>query len=386
MEILGSKTPHDEDPLFLYLAHQAVHDPLGLPPADAFSAEELAVLDAVEARSSSALRVRFAKVLMYLDKSIGKLVDYLEDEGWMENTIIVMVSDNGGCPSYGGSNYPLRGIKHSYWDGGNKVPALVYSPSHIPEQAWGSEYAGLMHVTDWVPTLASAAETQLTGGAGDLDGVDHWQYIVSMEAAAPSAPSMSENGEKNGGSDEKGAGETAPAASGINGLGHATYEARSELLYNFDAYNLMASVTNAITEGDDGKAQGAFRQGKWKYMFNEWCTGYYAFDYETLDTDKLTNSSETCQVLGACTECGVSCAHFAGVDYTNWLFDLEADPREENNVAGLYPELVESMRNRVLEVVMQDCVKSSYENINRDAYTVWAEYNYWMVPWWTPDP
>lgn len=65
--------------------------------------------------------IRRVKVLMYLDKTIGELVSYLEDEGWMENSIIVVASDNGGCPSKGGSNYPLRGIKHSYWEGGVKV-------------------------------------------------------------------------------------------------------------------------------------------------------------------------------------------------------------------------------------------------------------------------
>lgn len=61
---------------------------------------------------------------MYLDHTIGELVEYLEEEGWMENSIIVVASDNGGCPSCGGNNYPLRGIKHSYWEGGVKVRTL----------------------------------------------------------------------------------------------------------------------------------------------------------------------------------------------------------------------------------------------------------------------
>ena len=58
---------------------------------------------------------------MYLDKTVGELVAYLEEEGWMENSIIAVASDNGGCPEAGGSNHPLRGMKHSYWEGGVKV-------------------------------------------------------------------------------------------------------------------------------------------------------------------------------------------------------------------------------------------------------------------------
>lgn len=58
---------------------------------------------------------------MYLDKTIGQLVYYLEQEGWLENSVIVVASDNGGCPSEGGSNLPLRGAKNSYWEGGVKV-------------------------------------------------------------------------------------------------------------------------------------------------------------------------------------------------------------------------------------------------------------------------
>ncbi len=61
------------------------------------------------------------QVLMHLDHTIGELVDYLETEGWMENSIIVVASDNGGCLNNGGSNYPLRGTKVTYWEGGQKV-------------------------------------------------------------------------------------------------------------------------------------------------------------------------------------------------------------------------------------------------------------------------
>lgn len=64
LQILEGKTPFDEEPLYLYLAHQAVHPPLGLPPENSFSPEEVAILDAIEANSllDGDLRKRFAKV------------------------------------------------------------------------------------------------------------------------------------------------------------------------------------------------------------------------------------------------------------------------------------------------------------------------------------
>ncbi|CAN0405675.1 unnamed protein product, partial [Ectocarpus sp. 8 AP-2014] len=43
------------------------------------------------------------------------------------------------------------------------VPAFVYSTSHIPEARRGSEYDGLMYVTDWLPTLAAGAGLEISG-------------------------------------------------------------------------------------------------------------------------------------------------------------------------------------------------------------------------------
>lgn len=50
----------------MYLAHQAVHKPLGLPPEGAFSEEELALLKEIETSSddSGHLRKRFTKVFL----------------------------------------------------------------------------------------------------------------------------------------------------------------------------------------------------------------------------------------------------------------------------------------------------------------------------------
>ena len=56
--------------------------------------------------------------------------------GMMDNTLVVLASDNGGCPSSGGSNFPYRGFKHTLFEGGVRTPAFVYSKSKsiIPEE------------------------------------------------------------------------------------------------------------------------------------------------------------------------------------------------------------------------------------------------------------
>lgn len=72
------------------------------------------------------------QVLMYLDKTVGQLVDYLEETGWLDNSVIVVASDNGGCPPDGGSNLPLRGVKGSYWEGGVKVKNEEKGPEKKP--------------------------------------------------------------------------------------------------------------------------------------------------------------------------------------------------------------------------------------------------------------
>ncbi|CAM9189691.1 unnamed protein product [Choristocarpus tenellus] len=129
-EILMNKDPFDESPLFMYIAYQAVHDPLGPPPDDAFTREERDILDHIP--TNDLIRKKFAEVLMYLDKRIGQFIDSLSTQGWLENSLVVVASDNGGCPTSGSTNYPLRGAKRQYFEGGIKVPAFVYSQSHIP--------------------------------------------------------------------------------------------------------------------------------------------------------------------------------------------------------------------------------------------------------------
>ncbi|CAN0388593.1 unnamed protein product [Pylaiella littoralis] len=342
-QIVQSKKPYDDEPLFLYMAHQSVHSPNGPAPSDGFTTEEQQLLDAVSAATGSDERVQFAGVLLYLDKLIGDFVDVLEDEGWLENSIIVVASDNGGCPTDGGTNYPLRGAKGSVHEGGTKVPAFVYSKSHLPSQAMGTTYDNLMHVTDWLPTLANVAGAEITDSAGALDGVDQWGSLKSYDEEAGDSPP------------------------------------RTEMLYNWDPYIL--SSQDELTQ-DLSLTQGAFRSGDWKLMLNVWCEGYYSHDLAVTESDDLVESGDTCGGTTSCEACADRCemdTETYGV--SDKLYNIVDDPREQYNLYDEYPEIVETLLERAETVVFGEYVESGFEETDTYSYTVWAESGYRIVPW-----
>ena len=78
--------------------------------------------------------------------------------------------DNGG--GKGKDNSPLRGSKGSYFNGGIQVPAFVASP--LLSQS-GTTHAGLVHVSDWLPTLINLAGGDVSDL--ELDGYDVWDSI-----------------------------------------------------------------------------------------------------------------------------------------------------------------------------------------------------------------
>jgi arylsulfatase A-like enzyme len=67
-----------------------------------------------------------------LDESLKELTDALTAKGMMKNTIIIFTTDNGGAAggydNSAGSNYPLRGGKNTFWEGGVRGVGFVYSP------------------------------------------------------------------------------------------------------------------------------------------------------------------------------------------------------------------------------------------------------------------
>lgn len=97
-----------------------------------------------------------------LDESIGTIVETLEEKDMLQNSIIIFMSDNGaasiGSFTNWGSNYPLRGIKDTLFEGGVRDVAFIWSPLIVQS---GRVSNDLVHVTDWLPTLLTGKKRNL---------------------------------------------------------------------------------------------------------------------------------------------------------------------------------------------------------------------------------
>ncbi|MEO1662665.1 MAG: sulfatase [Pseudomonadota bacterium] len=162
-------------PFFLYLAHWGPHTPLQTTRED---------YDAVGELEPHRLRV-YAGMVRAVDRSVGRVLDKLEQEGIAENTIVVFSSDNGGAGYIGLSdlNQPYRGWKSSFFEGGIRVPFFVKWPDRIAPGAVISE--PVSHI-DLMPTLTAVAGVDLPSGVA-IDGQNILPLAVG-EAAAVQRP------------------------------------------------------------------------------------------------------------------------------------------------------------------------------------------------------
>jgi uncharacterized sulfatase len=147
-------------PFFLYLAHWGVHTPLQASKED---------YDALPQIKDHRLRV-YAAMVRALDRSVGRVLKTLEENGLSENTIVIFSSDNGGAGYIGlkDINQPYRGWKLTFFEGGIRVPMFVKWPAKIPA---GTTNATIVSHMDLLPTAAAAAGVSLPTDR-TIDGVN----------------------------------------------------------------------------------------------------------------------------------------------------------------------------------------------------------------------
>lgn len=190
---------HDVNkPLFLMLAHNAPHAAnypsiVQAPPEDIRSMKHV---ELTGRRTYAGIQFSiqlwvyfiigkqlndtiFLAMVKKLDESVGEIVEALYKKQMLENTVIVFIADNGGMTSgvamNFASNWPLRGLKMSPFEGGVRATGLVWSSSfNNSNHLWN----GFIHVTDWLPIFLRIAGSEVPL---DINGVDLWDDINTKD-------------------------------------------------------------------------------------------------------------------------------------------------------------------------------------------------------------
>ena len=159
---------HKDNPFFLYIAHNMPHTPL--TPGKRFAGHSPRGLygDAVEE----------------LDWSVGEIVKTLKETKLDQRTVVVFFSDNGPWivrGENGGSAFPLRNGKTSSYEGGFRVPCVMWSPGIVKAGRVSDEIITAM---DLLPTFASLAGISFKPSK-PIDGKDA-SALIKGEAGAKS--------------------------------------------------------------------------------------------------------------------------------------------------------------------------------------------------------
>jgi arylsulfatase A len=153
---------HKDKPFCLYLPHFAVHTPIQAKQA---------VVDKYRNEVKSGKNHQnpvYAAMVESMDDAVGMLRRKLEESKLSEQTIIIFTSDNGGhLPTT--SNVPLRVGKGSCYEGGTRVPMIVYWP--------GVTKAGSLNET---PVISMDIYPTILEMAGVKDVVGHKPDGVSL--------------------------------------------------------------------------------------------------------------------------------------------------------------------------------------------------------------
>ncbi len=152
---------------FLYLAHSMPHIPL-------FAGKNF---------KDKSIRGLYGDVIEELDWSVGQVMKTLKELHLDENTYVIFTSDNGPWKLFkeqGGSSGLLFGAKGTSYEGGMRVPFIVWAPSNIKpkvEMKMGS-------TLDILPTLCSLAKIEIPNQV-KTDGYDLSPLMVQNKDVNP---------------------------------------------------------------------------------------------------------------------------------------------------------------------------------------------------------
>jgi len=156
---------HHEQPFFAYIPYSMVHTRLDASPD-------------FKGKSPRGL---YGDCVEEIDFSCGRIIDTLKKHDLVGNTYFLFTSDNGPWliknkgkvdghrpADHGGSAGPLRSGKVSTWEGGVRVPTILWAPDRVPAGTTCDKIAGTI---DILPTFAAMAGAEAPTDRV-LDGID----------------------------------------------------------------------------------------------------------------------------------------------------------------------------------------------------------------------
>lgn len=156
---------HRQQPFFVYVPHTMPHTRLDASPQ-------------FKGKSKRGL---YGDVIEEIDFNVGRILDALVEFELSESTYVLFTSDNGPWliknkgladgrlpDDHGGSAGPLRSGKVSTFEGGVRVPTILWSPGRVPAGVTCDSIATTM---DLLPTLAALAGAK-TPDDRVIDGED----------------------------------------------------------------------------------------------------------------------------------------------------------------------------------------------------------------------
>jgi len=151
----------EKGPFFIYAAYQSVHEPMEAPKSY--------INDGCQFIPFENRRI-FCGMLRAADEGIANITMRLQEQNLLDDTIIILTTDNRGQTARGSYNWPLRGNKATLFEGGLRGTGFVWG-SKLPKLNYDNHQ--LIHATDWLPTIVE-------GIAGlELDSEIRWIQCVA---------------------------------------------------------------------------------------------------------------------------------------------------------------------------------------------------------------
>lgn len=161
---------HRAEPFFINLHYYTVHRPLRARSKELFEKYMNKPGDPItgqgmETGEKKIEDAEYATMIESLDDNVGRIVNFLDENGLRDNTLIIFTSDNGQNSK---PNKNLRGSKGWIYEGGIRVPTFINWPNKVEARRTNTP----LMVTDFFPTFMDLADINYSGTLDGMSVVD----------------------------------------------------------------------------------------------------------------------------------------------------------------------------------------------------------------------